>query len=159
MSRRLERPMEPELATAASAAKTPGVNLQTIYPGSSSVLSAPFGFNPSGFGTYHAPRIDTGYFSGLELALTPESIQKKISELDARPNEDLLLPDHFEDRCAVNAAAEKRAIRVLFWYPFRETQKNWVNAREPLCTYISAHYRMVQPPSLQGYGYGIWRRI
>jgi hypothetical protein len=159
MSRRLERPMEPELATAASAVKTPGFNLQTIYPGSSSVLSAPFGFNPSGFGTYHAPRIDTGYFSGLELALTPESIQKKISELDARPNEDLLLPDHFEDRCAVNAAAEKRAIRVLFWYPFRETQKNWVNAREPLCTYISAHYRMVQPPSLQGYGYGIWRRI
>jgi hypothetical protein len=159
MSSRLERPWEPQLATAASAVKAPVLNLQAAYPGSSSVLNAPFNFSPNGFGTYHAPRIDTGYFAGLELALTPESIRRKISELDEHPNEDLLLPDHFEDRCALNPAGEQAAIRILFWYPFSQRPKNWVNTREPLCTYISAHYRMVQAPSLQGYGYGLWRRI
>jgi hypothetical protein len=145
-----------QYAVPLSAVETPILDLHAAYPGPDGVLEAPFAFSPDGLGTYHAPRIDTGYFEGLELAFTSESIQRKILELKAHPERNLLLPENFENRCALHVDSEYWAIRTLFWYPYASRPKNLVNTRAPLCMFISAHYRMIQNPGPRGYGYGVW---
>ena len=147
-----------QLAISVAAVQTPVLDLDAAYPASGRPLFAPFDFSPNGLGTYHAARIESGYFAGLELALTPASIQRKVFELETRPDRDLLLPEHFEDRCALDLSGERKSIRSLFSYPFSSQPRHMVNTRQPLCAYITAHYRMIQKPLPQGYGYGVWTR-
>jgi hypothetical protein len=145
-----------QYAVQLSAVETPVLDLRAAFPTADGVLEAPFAFSPNGLGTYHAPEIDTGYFEGLELAFTSESIQRKILELKAHPERKLLLPENFEDRCALHLDGEYWAIRTLFWYPYASWPKNLVNIRAPLCIYIYGHYRLIQKPGPRGYGYGVW---
>jgi hypothetical protein len=149
---------ETELSVPMSVVGVPALDLRAAYPKATGVLEAPFNFRPNGLGAYRSLNIDTGYFEGIDVALVPESIQRKISELEIHPSRALLLPAHFEGQCGLSPDGDKAAIRMLFWYPYRNQPRNFVNTVEPLCRYISAHYQMIQEPSPQGYLYGVWMR-
>ena len=105
------------------------------------VLS-PFGYRSSCVLGIRSGVVDTGYFYGLDNVFTPTTVQRKISEMRNHPEEGLLLPENFGDKCKVDAVAERTVIRILFVYPYRGREvKNPDSVAEPLCAYINRHYR------------------
>lgn len=133
-------------------------NPLTAFPQSEGMLQAPFGFNPSGFGHPHVAGIATGYYDGLENALTPPAVERKIAELAANPNRKLLLPDNFEAPCKVDPAADRRMIQRLFAYPYRGKLRHTDSVLQPLCGYIQDHYRRTAELGPQVPGFSIWAR-
>ena len=140
---------------ATSTASTE-IDLQSAYPKLDGKLMAPFGYRPFGFGSYHLASIDTGYFYGLTNLFTPATVERKIDELQAHPERDLLLPEKFNDLCKVDASAERLLIQELFIYPYSRKVVHADSVREPLCGYIDRHYSKRIDMGSRGYGYSFW---
>jgi hypothetical protein len=127
-----------------------------VYPELVGIVEAPFGYSPRGFGIYHSPRIDEGYFAGLNNLFTPTMVKRKIGELQEHPDRKLLLPENFNEQCRVDPSAAKDQIRTLFAYPYRGTVRHAEGIWDPLCGYINEHYRKIADMGPRGYGYVVW---
>jgi hypothetical protein len=137
------------------------IDFAAIYPGTdasgpTAVFQAPFGYKPNGVGSYLSDRIDYGYYEGVENANTPAAVGRKISELAAHPERALLLQEHFTDACELDPHAERHEISVLFFFPYTARVSHSENLHQPLCSYISDHYVLVQPAALENFRYGLW---
>jgi hypothetical protein len=158
---RKESPAKARLKTdllRASGSVPTQIDLRSIYPGASEVLDAPFGYKPNQFGEYRTAELDSGYFFGLLNAFTHTAVMTKIDELRAHPERDLLLPEDFTEQCTVHPAAERRLLQVVFMSPLVPPVKHRDSVWEPLCTYITTHYQVIQPAQSDDYGYELWRR-
>jgi hypothetical protein len=145
-----------QLAVLKATGRPSGLDLNAAYPSYNGVFQAPFDYDPAGYGMYLSNRIDPGYYSGLEFVMTVDSVARKIDELKAHSDRDLLLPDRPDLRCASNPYGEYQTIQLLFTYPFRAKPKNLQNVMAPLCDYIAANYHLVQKPYPQSYGWAVW---
>jgi hypothetical protein len=137
------------------------IDFAAIYPGTdasdpSAVFEAPFGYKPNGVGSYLSNRIDYGYYEGVENANTPAAVSRKINELATHRERALLLQEHFTDACELDPHAERHEISVLFFFPYIARATHPENVHQPLCSYISNHYSLVQPPVLENFRYGLW---
>jgi hypothetical protein len=137
------------------------IDFAAIYPGadasrSGAVFQAPFGYKPNGVGSYLSNRIDYGYYEGVENANTPAAVGRKINELAAHPERPLLLHEHFTDVCEVDLHGERLWISVVFFFPYTARVSHPENVHQPLCSYISDHYTLAQPPVLENFRYGLW---
>jgi hypothetical protein len=141
----------------ASSSVPSQMDFRSMYPGASEVLDVPFGYKPNQFGEYRAVGIDSGYFFGLLNAFTPAAVMKKIDELRAHPERDLLLPDDFREECTVHPAAERRILQVVFMSPFVPPVRHIDNVRESLCEFITTHYQVIQAAKSGDHGYELWR--
>jgi hypothetical protein len=140
----------------ANSTIPPEIDLQSAYPQLEGKLMTPFGYTPLGFGSYHSASIDMGYFYGLSNLFTPAMVERKIDELQAYPERNLLLPENFNDSCKVDATAERRLIQEIFVYPYRAKVRHSDTVREPLCSYIDENYQEKIDLVPQGYGYSVW---
>jgi hypothetical protein len=133
------------------------VSLSKIYPEWHGEFAAPFGYRPNGFGTDLTSRIDYGFYEGLENAITPAAIRRKINDLALHPEEALLLYEHFDENCLVDAAAERQFISGLFFFPYPRKVIHPDNVFRPLCDYIHSQYiRMDTAAADNKSNYGLW---
>ena len=137
------------------------IDFAAIYPGSNAsgptaVFQAPFGYKPNGVGSYLSDRIDYGYYEGVENANTRDAVSRKINELAAHPERPLLLQEHYTDACELDPQAERKEISVLFFFPYTARVSHPENVHQHLCSYISDHYTLAQPPVLENFRYGLW---
>ena len=137
------------------------IDFAAIYPGpdasrSGTIFEAPFGYKPNGVGSYLSNRVDYGYYEGLENANTPAAVRRKIDELAVHPERALLLQEHFNDDCEVDPHAERRSLSRVFFFPYTARVSHPESVHQPLCSYISDHYTLAQPPVLENFRYGLW---
>jgi hypothetical protein len=120
---------------------------------------APFGYRPDGFGTYHSPRIEFGRFEDLIDVSTPRSVEEKVSEMRENPKRALILPYHADEYCQTNQRTERHFLEVLLLFPYVGKIVHPIFVREPICRYMSDHYRMIVEPTPETYWYGIWEPL
>jgi len=123
------------------------------WPGS---YVAPFGFRPDGFGTVPSPRIEYGAYEDLIDVSTPQSVQKKISEMRVDPSRALILPYHYDEYCLTHLGSEKQFLSVLLLSPYIGNAARHDFTRQPICRYIDDHYKVLIEPSGETWSYGIW---
>jgi hypothetical protein len=122
-------------------------------------MLAPFGYAPRAFCQARSEMISTGYFYGVINVFSPMTVDRKIAEMTDQPEQELLLPNDF-GQCEVNAAAEKRYVRLVLAYPYGGKAIHPVGIVEPLCRYIYDHYRRAAG-GFGGYDseYSVWTRV
>jgi len=147
----------PGYAILRHAGAPTAVDLSRMYPSWQGAFLAPFGYKPNGLGTYLSSQVDYGHFEGLENAYTVDAIQAKITEIGDHPEKALLLPDHFESSCQVNVPVERTMISLIFSFPYFGKAVHTESARQPLCNYILARYRLEEAPAPANFSYGLWR--
>lgn len=123
------------------------------WPGS---YVAPFGFRPDGFGTYHSSRIEYGAYEDLIDVSTPQSVQKKVSEMSADPSRALILPYHYDEYCLIHLGSERQYLSTLLLSPYIGKAAHQDIVRQPICRYIDQHYKLLIQPSGATWSYGIW---
>ena len=149
------------VARRRSAGAVPArIDFAAVYPGldfrPDGVLDAPFGYKPNGYGTYLSDAVDYGYYKGLENANTPRAVERKIDELAAHPERDLLIPAPSAGLCATDARLERALITVLFFSPYLARVEHPRSVHEPLCEYIAGHYRLVRAGAPENFEYELW---
>ena len=92
----------------------------------------------------------------MENANTVEAIQEKLAEIKDHPEKALLLPEHFEDTCRIDVAAERQELSILFAFPYLGRAVHTESIRQPICDYISAQYEVEQLPTPENFEYGLW---
>lgn len=158
----LTRGMEPEkaerkIAQLKAAAHSSGsIDLDSAFPEMRGVVWVPFGFALEGAGFYHDPRLDPGRYNGFLSVVSPQSVARKISELEDKPERQLLLPIGFEEQCNVEPANEVKTIRLLFLFPFKKKPLHMESVTAPVCSYIVDHYRLQQAATPATFGYELW---
>ena len=120
------------------------------------VFSAPFGFAPAGFGSYHTPAIAESYFFENENLITRERVQEKVAELRGHPERPLLLLPGREDSCVLRAGEPHFAIRPPFYYPYMGRPRRELDISEPICGFIRENYHLVRVPPEHTFGYQLW---
>ena len=135
---------------------TDRVDLNSLYPLWHGTFLAPYGYRPNGFGTYLSNQVDYGHYEGFENANSLDAIHVKLAEIKSHPEKALLLPEHFEDICHFNSPLEKHVIGDLFDFPFIGRAVHPNSICQPICDYILARYRLLQEPTPQYFGYGLW---
>jgi hypothetical protein len=136
--------------------KPGSINLSDVHPEWHGEYAAPFGYRPNHLGTDLTSRIDYGFYEGLENANTPAAVRRKISDLAREPQRALLLPEHFDDSCLVNASGEKHLISFLFVFHYRARAIHTDSVYRPLCDYIHARYKMEDERTPTKDGYRVW---
>ena len=134
------------------------LSLDRLYPSWKGKFLAPFGFNPNGYGTTLSPRIEFGRYEGMLNNDTQESIRQTISEIDAHPEEALLLPEGFDGRCTIHPDFERVDLSLLFAFPYFGKAVHTYSVRKPLCDFIVENYEIAQPPTAQTFNWGLWVR-
>jgi hypothetical protein len=137
------------------------IDFNKIYPGvtregGDPVLEAPFGYRPDGWGSYLSPAVDYGFYEGIENANTPAAVARKVAELAAHPERDVLIPRGALNVCAVDGRAERRLISLIFAFPYYGRVAHPVGVRLPLCEYISSHYLLARRAGVENFEYEMW---
>jgi hypothetical protein len=132
------------------------LDLSKMYPSWQGTFLAPFGYNPGGLGTYLSEDIDYGRYEGLENANTPTAIGEIVAEIQSHPERALLLPNHFEQKCKIDVAAERRKLSAIYIFPYFERAVHRESVRQPVCTYIASRYELEDGPNDGNYYYGLW---
>jgi hypothetical protein len=127
----------------------------TVFPGSSPVLFAVFPYLPNGASVYESPHMDEGYYFGVADIAGDGAVQRKLAELQAHPERDLVLPERSTWPCIL--PANPGFLRSVLLYPFPPYSDRSYVLFVPLCGYLEANYRWVYPPAAQTYGYGLAR--
>jgi hypothetical protein len=147
----------PRLAAQPNAGlQVPDVDRRFGLPAGTTV-EVPFGISTSRFGTLHSPQIDQGYYLGLLGALTPAAVENKVAELAQHPARPLLLPEHYEDNCRIDAKMHRRFLSIVFLYPYDARVRHTESIYEPLCATIAQHYRLEQPATPEHFDYEVWQ--
>jgi hypothetical protein len=131
-------------------------DLNGIYPSWHGKFLAPFGYKPNGFATLRSTRIDYGYFESFFNAETVDALHEKLDEIKDRPQEALLLPNHFERSCQTDPSSQRIFLSVLFASLYLAKASHTDNPSVPLCNYIFANYALRQAPDSQNFNYGLW---
>jgi hypothetical protein len=140
-----------------SSAVAASVDPHQIFPQASTVIAAPFEYKPNKLSNYQAPWIDEGYFMGTLNILTPDDVERKISELRSHPEEDIILsPDDDFKQCDV-VHAKRVWMEQLLLLPWVPQPKRELSMFVPYCVYIQQHYRFLYLPSPATFGYGLMR--
>lgn len=137
-----------------------GVNAaagQGVLAGATSVVEAPFSFMPNTIGPYQGPLVDTGYFSGTFDVFTPGQVQRKIAELAAHPDRDVIIRWEAPKLCLEDIPDSRVSLRQLSMTPVLLPAVHSDDIVQPLCSYIQTHYQMVRPSSPEASGYSLWR--
>ncbi len=130
---------------------------QGALAGATPVVEAPFSYMPNTLGPYHGPLVDTGYFSSTVNVLTPEQVQRKIAELAAHPDRDVIVRWEAPKLCVQDIPDSRASLRQLSMTPVLLPAVQDDDIVQPLCSYIQTHYRMVRPSSPETSGYSLWR--
>jgi len=130
---------------------------QGVLAGATPVVEAPFLYMPNTLGSYQGPLVDTGYFSGITDVFTPAQVQRKIDELAAHPERDVVVRWEAPKLCREDMAAVRDAMRSVSFTPALLPVRQDNDVLQPLCSYIQTHYRMVRPSSPETSGYSLWR--
>ncbi|MBS1813435.1 MAG: hypothetical protein JSS87_01010 [Acidobacteria bacterium] len=130
------------------------------FPESSAVLQAPFGYYVRGYASVLQPNVKIGYLDGLNDVMGAQQIQRKIHEMEAHPERDLLLPKGFlpEHQCEVSRTDAPELMRNLYGYNYYRF-RNEPGMLRPLCGYIASHYQFAASPRNDLSLYERWRRI
>ena len=144
------------LAHIQEAPSPHAIDLSKIYPEWHGEFLAPFGFKPNGFGTYLSSQVDYGHFEAFENANSSDSINRKVAEIATGRERALLLPEDFQNYCAVDVHAEQLELSMLFAFPYLGHAVHPVSMRKPVCNYILANFEMKQPPTMDDFNYGLW---
>jgi hypothetical protein len=112
---------------------------------------------PFGYIVSHNPTsLEFGYYWGTIDALDPRAVDRKISELQADRERQLLLPEHWQASCTIIPEQSRQLIRSLFVYPYQARAVNTQSIYEPLCRYILSHYVLAVGPGAETYDYEVW---
>ena len=129
--------------------------LSALYPQWRGDFLAPFGYSPL-IGTSWDPRIEFGFYEGLENANTAVAVARKIQELKNAPGSALLLPKDYSGACSVDALADRKIISSLFMTPYLNRVKNKTNIHQALCDYIATFYVAAVEAEPDNFNYGLW---
>jgi hypothetical protein len=130
---------------------------QGALAGATPVVEAPFSYMPNTIGPYQGPLVDTGYFSSTINVLTPEQVQRKIAELAAHPDRDVIIRWEAPKLCLEDIPDSRASLRQLSMTPVLLPAVHSDDIVQPLCSYIQTHYQMVRPSSPEASGYSLWR--
>lgn len=147
---------EAKLARAERPAIPEKIDFAHVYPSWRGTFLAPFGFAPSGLGTYLSDKINYGRYEGFENANTLAAIHEKVAEMNDHPERALLLPEQFEHKCQIDVSAERSKLSALYMFPYLGRAVHPESIRKPVCVYILTHYKLEQEPSEENFWYGLW---
>jgi uncharacterized integral membrane protein len=138
------------------------VDISSLYrpsltPLNDRVFAAPFGYVPNARGAYYSSQIDYGFYDGLWDATTPDSYRTKIDELAQHPQRPVLIRHGVFGACDLQPTNNRIWISVLFTFPYTATPLHRDSIRKPLCDYISTHYSLTEPATIQNFQYELWR--
>jgi hypothetical protein len=142
------------LRTSLLAKAAPG---EGALAGATPVVEAPFLYLPNTLGSYQGPLVDTGYYSGTLNLHTPAHVQRKIDELAAHPDRDVIVRWEAPKLCVQDIPDSRAALRRLLITPVLLPAVHEDDVFQPLCAYIQTHYQMVHPSSAETSGYSLWR--
>lgn len=134
------------------------ISVDSLFPSWKGDFLAPFGFKPNGYGTTLSTRIDYGRYEAPLNNDTAASVQETISEIEAHPEEALLLPKGFDATCNIDPKFERLDLSLLFAFPYFGRAVHTRSIRQPLCDFIVENYQVVQPPTAQTFYWGLWER-
>jgi hypothetical protein len=126
-----------------------------IFPGISPIAFAPLLYMPGGAGEYETPSVDEGYYFGLADITSDKTVQRKLADLAAHPERDLILPAREGWPCLLPANVP--FLRQVLLYPFHPVGKHDYVLFQPMCRYYERNYHWIVPPSGNTYGYGLAR--
>ena len=138
------------------------IDFATVYPGfrfdgPTAILEAPFDFRPYGTnGDYLSTQIDYGYYKGSENANSISAIGRHISELQAHPERNLLIPKNATDCQFFNPIEAAATLKSLHLAPYHVKVVHPENPQWALCSYIQAHYALAVPASPQTWNTELW---
>ena len=130
---------------------------QGALAGATPVVEAPFLYVPNTLGIYEGPLADSGYFSGITDVFTEQQVSRKISELQAHPDRDVLVRREAPQMCNESISMAGKGLRVVFITPVLLPGRHDNDLLQPLCSYIQANYSLVHPSSPETSGYSLWR--
>jgi hypothetical protein len=130
------------------------------YPQASAIVAstAQYGVHP--LGSALSLQVAEGYFNGYTNVTGPLQFQRKIDELAAHPERDLLLPvgTVMSDGCPSNAQSANELMTSNFGYNYLHRTRHELHIAEPFCNYIAQNYERIAVPRDKYYGFELWRR-
>lgn len=131
-----------------------------VYAGASAELQAPFGYvvpGAPGLG----PHVWLGYYDGDNDVMDPRQVHRRVMEIAAHGERDLLVPLNFAgmEHCSPDAASARGLLRDNFGYNYLRHGGHTAFLKDELCAYVLEHYEQVAvPPNGAVTLYSLWRR-
>lgn len=150
----------------ASAAKKLAVRAQTapanpaeVFSSESQIMQAPFGYAIRGAASVLEPNAQLGYFDGMNDIMGTKQVERKINEIAAHPERDLLLPKGFrvEASCRLDPNGARNLMKALYGFTYYRS-RHVAYLTQPLCDYIGAHYRFAEAPATDAALVELWKR-
>ena len=137
------------------------VDPHAVFQHASAELQAPWGYYVSGYADVLPPDVHLGYFDGFNDVMSGPQMARKIDELRAHPERDLLLPGSWRPATSCREIADGgiALLRGQNGFSYLRRQRNFPTVVAPVCAYIGEHYRMISPQPGELSGYALWRRV
>jgi len=138
------------------------IDFASVYPGidfsgAKATLAAPFGYMPRGWPVFYlSTQIDYGFYKGVENANSVAAIERRIAELQAHPDRNLLVAQGSTNCKYFDVRAERGWIETLNQTVYLGKPKHLERPLWPLCQYIQEHYTMAIPASAENWNYELW---
>ncbi len=104
-------------------------------------ILAPFGTVHRAFDMDQGNEALSGRYSGLLPLMSVGQVDDKIRELQAHPEDPLLIPYGGEYQCRYDLQQERRSIVGVLLPLYMPQLRRPVTAAEPFCAYVREHYR------------------